>query len=143
MRLTVLLADSAQVDGRGKIHALGIGWTHVPFPTPPIAILLLIDWEPDETPSEFAIRIGIRSEGGDPILADGGQPFAITANGHADRLEGTNHNDVNRVPFAVQLGAGLPIVPGRYVLHTAVEAGSGFSATAEERFRVRQPGETA
>ena len=46
MRVHVLLADSAQADPSGKVHALGIGWTVTSSPTPPAALIAMVwvDW---------------------------------------------------------------------------------------------------
>lgn len=45
MRVTVLLADSAQADPSGKVHLLGVGWTRTAVPTGPVAIVVLLRME--------------------------------------------------------------------------------------------------
>ncbi len=52
----LLLADAAQVDAQAKIHALGLGWTHIPTPTPPIAIVSVVELQPEEVPTAFEIK---------------------------------------------------------------------------------------
>lgn len=49
MKVNVLLADSAQVDPGGKVHALGIGWTRTTAPTNPMAVVVLLDLDDQET----------------------------------------------------------------------------------------------
>ncbi len=46
MRIHLLLADSAQADPTGKVHALGLGWTVTSTPTPPAALIatIWVDW---------------------------------------------------------------------------------------------------
>lgn len=55
MKATVLVADAAQaVDG--KIYALGLGWSHVGTPTPPHALIILLDVDWNETNHRFQLR---------------------------------------------------------------------------------------
>ena len=64
MRIHLPLADSAQPDPTGKVHALGIGWTVTSTPTPPAALIAMIwvDWT--EANQKFNLA-------GSPVDGDG------------------------------------------------------------------------
>lgn len=59
MKIQVLLADFAQSDDRGKINAIGIGWTTVPTPLPQhaVAILFQADWHESNEPHQFSLDL--------------------------------------------------------------------------------------
>ena len=57
MKGLLILADSAQADANGRIHALGAGWTATPTPTSPIALMVLLDCPWDQTNTKHKLLI--------------------------------------------------------------------------------------
>lgn len=57
MIIKVLLADYAQTDDRGKINALGLGWSTVPTPLPQhaVAVIFEADWHEANERHKFSL----------------------------------------------------------------------------------------
>ncbi|SHY61702.1 Uncharacterised protein [Mycobacteroides abscessus subsp. bolletii] len=139
MELTFLLADAAQADERGKVSALGIGWTNLPTPTPPIALFAFADLEQDELPAELVFRFALRDASGGTVIVPGEGPFNIEVKSQAKA--GGDHSKTGepvRVPVSLQISAGIPLEPGLYRFHAEVTNGSQ-QATAVRPFLVRRP----
>ena len=56
MRAKLLLADAAKVS-EGKVDALGLGWSTTTSPTPPAAIIILLQFGWDETNTSRALVV--------------------------------------------------------------------------------------
>ena len=56
MRAIVLLAQSAQLDQAGTVHALGMGWTASSTPVPQHALVIFVEVEWAELGRSFPIR---------------------------------------------------------------------------------------
>jgi hypothetical protein len=66
MRAIVLLAQSAQLDPRGTVHALGLGWTTSPTRVPQHALIIFVEVDWAELGQEFPI-------GAELVDSDGAQ----------------------------------------------------------------------
>ena len=56
MRAIVLLAQAGHLDKAGTVHALGLGWTTSPTPTPQHVLIVFVEVEWSEIGKEFPIR---------------------------------------------------------------------------------------
>ena len=56
MRAIVLLAQSAQLDQAGIVHALGLGWTSSSTPVPQHALIIFVEVDWAELGTSFPIR---------------------------------------------------------------------------------------
>lgn len=111
VRATILLADSAQVDPAGKVHALGMGWSVTTAPTPPIALILLfqVPWTDTNRPVLFRVR----------LLDGDGQPAVVGADpqGSPLHLQVDGSTEVGR-PAGLPAGSAVvknvvvPLRPG-------------------------------
>jgi hypothetical protein len=123
VKVSVFVADFAQVDDRGKLSAIGMAWSTVGSPLPPhgIAIILEVDWHEANERRSFVLEL--LDEDGEPVSFDeSGEP--------ALRLEGGF--EVGRPPglakgtplfqaFAVNIPGGLPLPAGhRYEYRVSV-----------------------
>lgn len=59
MNIQVLLADYAQSDDRGKINAIGVGWSTVPTPLPQhaVAVIFQADWHESNERHPFTLEL--------------------------------------------------------------------------------------
>jgi hypothetical protein len=115
MRITVLLADAAQVDPAGKAHALGIGWTETPTPTPPMALLLLVEVEWHEANTQHHLVAELQTQDGRPVLLpgeDGLEGVRFDADVEVGRPAGLPHGSPLSVAMAVPVGPGMPLQAG-------------------------------
>ena len=70
MRAKLLLADAAKVSD-GKVDALGLAWSTTTSPTPPAAIVILLQLGWDETDRSRALVIELLDADGKPVLVNG------------------------------------------------------------------------
>ncbi|USX50619.1 hypothetical protein [Lentzea sp. HUAS12] len=113
MKVYVLLADSAQADQTGKIHALGLGWTRTAPITGSMAVIALIQFEPGEdvTGQHDCVL---------ELLEEDGRPAALQVPGREPvhlKLESTVEFKSEpgapvTAPLVVNLGPGMPLKPG-------------------------------
>lgn len=116
MRATVLLADAAQTDPQGKVHALGLGWTVTSSPTPPMALVVLIEVDWTESNRKFPFRAELLTADGHPVTTQtplGEQPVTLEGDFEAGRPPGIPAGTPLAIPFAVNLGPGFPLVHGQ------------------------------
>ncbi len=52
----MLLANSAHLDQNGTVHALALGWTTTPTPTPQHALIVFVEVQWSEIGAQFPIR---------------------------------------------------------------------------------------
>jgi hypothetical protein len=142
VKALALLADSAQVDDHAKVYALGLGWSHIGSPTPPIAVVCIIDLEQHELPSDLTIQLELRDADGRvvqlPSETPGEErPFILRAVLEAKRNEGIRDEPI-MVPGVFQIGPGLALDPGMYSFDLIVGRDLGRDeARASRSFRVR------
>lgn len=119
MKATLLLADSAQADPNGKVHGLGVGWSMIATPTPPMAIIVLIDCPWDQTNMKHQLTIDLVDADGRPVSFEQdslGSPepaVHIEADFESGRPPGIPAGTPLRQPFVINLGPGLPLTPGQ------------------------------
>ncbi|MGQ4617665.1 hypothetical protein [Nocardia sp. R7R-8] len=131
MIVTLVTADSAQPDpSTGKAHALGIGWSWVGTPTPPISFIAIIDR--DESDLEHA-EISLVFE----LVDVEDKLVALGADSDALRVQAVITVDQQSDRFAIpfSLGAGLPLVPGTYSWRASDTSGKEYARVG---FEVRQ-----
>jgi len=119
MKGTLILADAAQGDPNGKVHALGAGWSVTGSPTPPMALILLIDCPWDETNTKHQVIIDLVDSDGRPVsfetgpLGDPRPAIHIEAHIEAGRPPGLPHGAPVRQQMAIGLGP-MPLSPGQF-----------------------------
>lgn len=115
MRIHLLLADSAQADPTGKVHALGIGWTVTSTPTPPAALIAMIRVEWHEANQKFNLTGSLVDGDGKEIDVDGPDglgPVKFEGVIEAGRPPGLPPGTDQMMPLVVNLGPGLKLAPG-------------------------------
>ncbi|MCX4095949.1 DUF6941 family protein [Nocardia sp. alder85J] len=115
MKLSVLLADSAQAGGDGKVHALGIGWSTIGTPTAPMSVIVLSDLDEEDRDDQYSFTVTLCGGDGDPYQ------FETETGKHALSLDITlpapPPNGVpgaRRLAAVANLGPGLLLPPGSY-----------------------------
>lgn len=115
MRVHVLLADSAQADPSGKVHALGIGWTVTSSPTPPAALIAMVwvDW--NESNQKFNL-VGSLVDGDGNLIEvegpDGRGPITFGGELEAGRPPGLPPGTPQMLPLVVNFAPGIQLAPG-------------------------------
>ena len=112
LRVTVLLADSAQADPSGKVHLLGLGWTRTGVPTGPVAVVVLLRLEEP-------VEAGRPHEVGLELVDAEGKTASFTSSGGSIRLTAKVEPSPDALaelpvvaPVVLQLG-GLPLAAGQ------------------------------
>lgn len=119
MKATLLLADSAQADPNGKVHGLGVGWSMIGTPTPPMAIVVLIDCPWDQTNMKHQLTIDLVDADGRAVsfqqdaLGNPEPAVHIEADFESGRPPGIPAGTPLRQPLVINLGPGLPLTPGQ------------------------------
>ena len=110
-----MLADSAQATPDGKLHALGIGWTHTSSPiTAPSAVAFILHVPWSETNRKIKWTLDLLDADGKPVVLQTG-PESFT-NVHMEneievgRPPGTKPGSEINVPFAVNI-TPMPLEP--------------------------------
>lgn len=148
MKITVYTADFAQTDDRGKLNAIGLGWTTVPTPLPPhsVAIIFELEWHEANEQKHFTLEL-VDADGKLLAADENGLIRYVEVDEIANiaplvRLEGTF--EVGRPPgltkgtpltqaLAVTLPGGMPLTTGRYTYKVRaddVEGEQSFSVVA-------------
>ncbi len=112
MRAKILLADYAKVSD-GKVDALGLGWTTTVTPTPPAAVVLLLQIGWDETNRPLTGTLELLDADGQPVHVTGPHgphPLRISFSGEAGRPAGVPAGSMIDLPVTATLGPGLPLV---------------------------------
>ncbi len=114
MRLTMLLADSAQT-AEGKLFVMGGGWGLIGPNPAPMAIAMLIDVPWDQANKRHSWKLSLLDEDGQPVRLMGPigeQAIEVTAEFEVGRPPGIKPGTPLTVPLAVNMGP-LPLQPGR------------------------------
>lgn len=134
MKATVLLADSAQADANGKVHALGLGWSTTTTPTPPASIIILLEIGWDETNKKVRLHAELVNADGAKVTMPGPlgeQAIQFDAETEAGRAPGIPAGTPVIVPMAINLGPGLNLVGGqRYEWRVTINDESSVDWTA-------------
>ena len=118
MDAQILLADAAQASPDGKVHALGIGWSTTVTPLPPQAVIVLIKVPWDVSNDKHMAVVELHDGDGEPVEIQGPlgmQPVRVEAEFETGRPPGLPKGTPIDLPLAFNLGAGMPLQPGRYV----------------------------
>lgn len=110
LRVTMLLADSAQVADR-KLYVLGGGVSVIgPRPQPMgVAIRIEVPWDRANVPHQW--RLDLLDEDGHPVMIND-QPLIVHGRFEAGRPAGLKAGTPLSVPLAITFPA-LPVQPGR------------------------------
>lgn len=127
MKAILMLADSAQTDPAGKVHALGLGFSVVTTPAPPIALVAVIDIPWDQTNTKHGLVIELLDADGQVVSFESGpmgNPLPavhVEAEIEAGRPAGLAAGTPIRQSFAIQIGPGMPLAPGqKYEFHMSI-----------------------
>ncbi len=124
MRATLLLADAAKVSD-GKVDALGLAWSTTTSPTPPAAVIILLQFGWDETNQSRALLIELLDADGKPVLVNGQNGLGalrIEGNVEAGRPAGVPAGTPIDVPLAFGIGPGITLTVGqRYEWRLSVD----------------------
>lgn len=108
MNATVFLADAAQVSPDGKLHALGIGWSHTssPLSAPSaVAFILHVPW--DETNRKIRWTLDLLDADGKPVIVptapDQFAPIHVENEVEVGRPAGAKPGSPINAPFAVNV----------------------------------------
>lgn len=119
MKGTLILADAAQTDPSGKLHTLGLGWSVIGTPTPPMALVVLIDCPWDQANVKHKIEIDLLDADGHQVsfqtgpLGDPQPAVHIEAEFEAGRPPGVPAGTPLRQGLSLVLGPGFPLVGGQ------------------------------
>ena len=117
MQATILLADAAQTDSEGRVHALGLGWSITSTPLPPQAVVLIIRVPWDLSDQEHTAVIELVSEDGKPVEVPGPvgeQSLRVEAQFETGRPPGIPRDSPLTLPLTFSMAGGLPLPAGRY-----------------------------
>ncbi len=134
MQATLILADSAQADQAGKAHALGLAWNAVPSPTPPMALVAIIDCPWDQTNTAHKLEIDLLDSDGQPVSFQQGplgQPMPalhIEAGFEVGRPPGLPHGSSIRQHLCINIAPGMPLVPGQNYEYRLTVNGDHFDS---------------
>lgn len=117
MEAVILLADSAQGDQSGKVHALGLGWSWTITPTPPAAVIVLMKVPWTETNKKHPMRLQLLDQDGQQVTIQGpdgnSQPVEIAGEFEVGRPPGVPPGSAIDNSLAVNVGAGMPLTVGQ------------------------------
>lgn len=114
---TLLLADSAQASPDGKLHALGIGWTHTSSPmTAPSAVAFILHVPWGETNRKIKWTLDLLDADGNAVVVQTGperySSLHMEQEVEVGRPPGTKPGADINVPFAINL-TPMPLAPDR------------------------------
>ena len=128
MKGVLVLADSAQADPNGRLHALGAGWTVTSTPTPPMGLLIFVDCPWDQTNTKHQLLVELLDTDGQLVsfqTDDHGNPdpaVRIESDFEVGRPPGTSKGSPIRQVLAINLTGGLPLTPGeKYEFHLSID----------------------
>ena len=119
MKASLILADAAQADPRGKLHALGLGWSVTSTPTPPMGLVVLVDCPWDQTNVKHQMTIDLVDADGHPVTLQTdafGNPLPavhIEADFEVGRPPGIPAGTPQRQVLDINIGPGFPLTPGQ------------------------------
>ena len=141
-RLALLIGDFANQDG-GKVGLLGGGWSITPTPTPPQAVVVIIEVPGEHLNETFAVELTLFDEQGplalpDPLTGET-RPLRIAQNMLAPTIPGIPRKAWNKVHFVINLSPGLPLRPDHVYTWAASVDGDTRSDWKTSFYVVDQP----
>lgn len=137
MKATLILADAAQHDPAGKVHALGLGWSVIGSPSPPIALVMLIDCPWDETNQKHKMLIELVDADGRTVSFQNGplgdpQPAVhLEAEFESGRPPGFPPGTPIRQQMVVNMPGGMPLpVDQKYEFRLTIDGNPQDSTLA-------------
>ncbi|RNM16319.1 DUF6941 family protein [Nocardioides pocheonensis] len=127
MKAVLLLADAAEVTN-GKVSSLGAGWSVTATPTPPMALVAVIDVPWDQTNQKHQLVIELRDADGRAVSfqrGPEGQPLPalhVEAEFEVGRPPGVPAGTPMRHQLAIALAGGVPLAAGeKYEFHLTID----------------------
>lgn len=127
MKATLILADAAEASN-GKISVLGMGWSVIGSPTPPIALIVVIDVPWDQTNVKHKLEIDLLDADGKAVSFQQGPlgqqlpAVHIDAEFETGRPPGVPSGTPLREALTIGLGPGMPLKPGeKYEFHLTID----------------------
>jgi hypothetical protein len=114
----VLLADFAQTDGSGKVTAIGLGWSVISTPTPHHAVVVMLRVRWDEANMKHRLQLRLLTPADENTVTvptpSGPQPLGVEAEFEVGRPENLPAGSTIDHAFAINIGPGIALEPGRY-----------------------------
>jgi hypothetical protein len=145
MEAHVLLADAAQRDQSGKIHALGLGWSNIGTPLPPHAIVLLVKVPWDQANRRHNFQVELVDADGHPVTTSGPvgeQPVKVAGGFETGRPPGLPAGTPLDVAVPFNIGGGLPLPPGRYTWNLTIDGDAKEGWSTSFLVKASQPSNT-
>jgi hypothetical protein len=137
----ILLADAAQRDQAGKVHALGLGWSTTTTPLPPQAIVVLIKVPWDQANRVHRLVVELLDADGRPVSTTGpvgDQPIRIEGDFEAGRPPGIPQGSPLDLSATFAIAGGLPLAEGRYTWNLSIDGHHEEAWSASFLVRQRQ-----
>lgn len=141
MDALIVLANSAESTSTGTVSALGLGWSITTTPTPPAAVILLINVPWDQTNLRHAMRLSLEDADGRDVMlgqtpAGEPAPLEIRAEFEVGRPAGLPHGTPLDQAMPISIGPGLELAAGeRYQWRLSIDD----VEVAVRSFLVRRP----
>lgn len=146
MKLTLMLADAAELDQRGRVHALGLHWTNTQTPTPAMTIVATVEFEREHLPAKLAVHVELHGHDEKPTKIRVGQAVqeSLVMDGIAQVTDtsGVQRGEPVLASFVMNIGPGIELDPGLYSFFmTVTRESDSASVSARRRFRIRSADE--
>lgn len=115
----IILCDAAVADPGGKVHMLGAGWSRMPSPTTPHAVVLLMKVPWDRANEQLPLTLELRDSDGRPVelqAAAGTARLGLQTAIEVGRPPGVVPGSSLDASMAFNVPA-LPLPAGRYEWH--------------------------
>lgn len=116
MDARILLADYAQVDPNGKVHAIGLGWTRTTTPVGNMGIIVILEFDQDEAEGHHTADVTLLDEDGFPAQLEQPEGDDVQPRFSARFTIGPIKDEKSDFPithpFAVNLPPGMPVEAG-------------------------------
>lgn len=117
-RLALLLSDFASQDASGKVGLLGAGWSFTGTPTPPQAVVALVEIPGELANEKFSISLVLNDEHGEPVqlpdpITGEPRPLRVAQNAVAVSAPGMPRRAPVTVQVVINLAPGLPLTADR------------------------------
>lgn len=148
MKLHIFLADYAQNDLAGKIHALGVGWGQTQIQptglTPSQAVVVLIEVPWDQCNKPLSLVLELVTEDGQPVPiptdeSGSTEPLRFESQVLAVPPPGAPNGSPGKTSLIANLAGGLPLNAGHWYTWRATLDGKTSSDWEVLFYVARQP----